>query len=407
MRFLYERQTRRFYLFLVIVCILQICFLGLCGILQAQEIRRILVRRELAATSYLLEEEVPPSLIAAAWNHTEVTKEGADLLRMTGHTEQTPGYLLLLAEQSSVPLIVILTVIGTAFAAAVLAGTAHYLRRREQVYEEAEKIITRYADNRFEMHLPSGGTGTVYQLFASVEQLAQSLQARSEMEHKAKVFLRDMISNISHQLKTPLAALSMYMEIISEEPGNEAAVEDFSRKSMQSLERMEQLIQSLLKMARLNTGNIAFEKRQCLISEIVEQAAADLLERARSEDKVIVMEGAPEETLVCDPEWTKEAVGNLVKNALDHTKAGGVVRICWEETPAVSRVTVADNGCGIDEEDIHHIFKQFYRSRTSSDRQGAGLGLSLAKSIAEGQGGSLSVESVPLKGSTFWMTFIR
>lgn len=131
------------------------------------------------------------------------------------------------------------------------------------------------------------------------------------------------------------------------------------------------------------------------------------MERARSEDKVIVMEGALEDTLVCDPEWTKEAVGNLVKNALDHTKAGGVIRICWEETPAVSRVTVSDNGCGIDEEDIHHIFKQFYRSRTSSDRQGAGLGLSLAKSIAEGQGGSLSVESVPLKGSTFWMTFIR
>ena len=76
MRFLYERQTRRFYLYLVIVSILQICFLGLCGILQAQEIRRILVRRELAAASYLLEEEVPPSLIAAAWNHTEVTKEG-------------------------------------------------------------------------------------------------------------------------------------------------------------------------------------------------------------------------------------------------------------------------------------------------------------------------------------------
>ena len=108
----------------------------------------------------------------------------------------------------------------------------------------------------------------------------------------------------------------------------------------------------------------------------------------------------------CDPEWTKEAIGNLVKNALDHTKAGGIICISWEQTPGIFRLSVADNGCGIAEEDIHHIFKQFYRSSTSSDRQGAGLGLSLAKTILEGQGGNLSVESSPGEGSIFHMSFL-
>lgn len=407
MKFLYEKQTRRFYLFLVCICALQICVLGICGIFQAQDIRRILVRRELGAVSYLLEQDIPPALVASAWNHTEATEAGEMLLRTIGHTEDTPAYLLLLTEQTSIPLILVLLLAGILFSAVILTGAACFFRSRERLYEDAEKVILCYADNRFETHLPSGRTGAVYQLFGSIEQLALSLQAKSEMEHRAKRFLKDMISNISHQLKTPLAALNMYMEIIAGEPQNEDAVKDFSRKSMQALERMERLLQSLLKMACLETGSIVFEKRRCFASEIFAQAVDDLLERARQEGKEITAEGAPEEVLYCDPEWTAEALGNLVKNALDHTEAGGLIRISWKRFPAVFCLSVEDNGCGIAQEDIHHIFKQFYRSRNSGDRQGAGLGLPLAKSIAEGQGGSLSVESRPGEGSTFQMTFFQ
>lgn len=320
MRFLYERQTRRFYVFLVTACIAQICLLGVCGIFQAQDIRRILVDRELAAASYLLAADVSPEVVAAAWNHREVTEEGVELLNKIGHTKQTYSYLLLLTEQTYLPLILILLCVGLVFAAVILIGAARFFRHREQVYEDAGKVIARYAQNQFSMHLPAGETGTIYQLFGSIEQLAQSLQAKSEMEYKAKIFLRDMISNISHQIKTPIAALSMYMEIIMEESGNEDVVKEFSRKSAQSLERIEHLVQSLLKMARLNTGNIVFEKQKCFASEIVEQAVYDLLERARREGKRILTEGEPQEALFCDSEWTKEAVGNLVKNALDHTE---------------------------------------------------------------------------------------
>ena len=407
LRFLYERQTRKFYVFLLAVCAVQTCLLGSLGFLQAQEIRKILVGRELAASSYLLEAGIPPGVIASAWNQREVTEEGAKLLQTIGHTEQTQSYLLLLAQETSVPLILLMLSVGLVFAVVILMRTAVFFRRREELYEDAGNVIAEFSENRFEMRLPAGEPGTIYQLFGSIEQLAQSLQAKSEMEQRAKAFLKDMISNISHQLKTPLAALSMYMEIITEEPGREEVVKNFSQKSRQSLERMEELIQSLLKMARLDTGSIVFEKRQCLVSELVEQAVCDLIERARRERKEIQIEGEEKETIACDQEWTKEAVGNLVKNALDHTEAGGLIRISWEKAPAVSRLMVKDNGCGIAEEDIHHIFKQFYRSRNSGDRQGTGLGLSLAKAIAEGQGGNLSVKSSPGEGSVFCMTFLN
>lgn len=152
--------------------------------------------------------------------------------------------------------------------------------------------MTGYAEERFTEHLPMGETGAVYRLYNKVEQLALSLQAKSETERRAREFLRDMISDISHQLKTPLAALTMYMEIMAQEADREETVRRFTEKSMRSLERMEQLILSLLKMARLDTGNIVFEKRQCYAQELVSQAVMELSERAAREGKTILREGS-------------------------------------------------------------------------------------------------------------------
>lgn len=405
MEFLYDRQARGFYVFLVLLCAVQICFMGFSGMLQAGGIRKALAERELSAASYLLEQNISPALIAAAWNQGEATEEGRELLEKIGHTEESGAYLLLITEQTSVWMIVFLAAEGVLFAAVLLLWTGRFLRRREQVCEEAEKIVTGYAEGRFDRHLPPGESGGFGRLSGTVEKLALSLQARGEAECRAKEFLRDMISDISHQLKTPLAALDMYMEILEQEPENAEAVSVFARKSMRSLERMEQLIQSLLKMARLDTGNIVFEKGHCPVSEIAAQAVGELSERARREQKQILLEGDPEEGVFCDPDWTKEAVENLVKNALDHTEAGGIIRIGWKRSPAFLRLTVADDGCGIAPEDIYHIFRRFYRSGGSGDRQGAGLGLPLAKAIVEGQGGSLNVESSPGEGSVFSISF--
>ena len=194
---------------------------------------------------------------------------------------------------------------------------------------------------------------------------------------------------------------------MSEESGQAETVKAFTQKSVQSLERMEQLIQSLLKMARLDAGNIAFEKRKDYVSELASQAAGELLERAGREGKQILLEGDPEEMIFCDLDWTREAVANLVKNALDHTDTGGIIRISWKCSPAMLRLAVEDNGRGIAPEDIHHIFKRFYRSGGSKDRQGAGLGLPLAKAIVEGQGGMLSVTSSPGEGTAFWISFLN
>ena len=118
------------------------------------------------------------------------------------------------------------------------------------------------------------------------------------------------------------------------------------------------------------------------------------------------MERVPEQTIICDMDRTSEAIGNLVKNALDHTEAGGVIHITWKNTSTMSRILVSDNGSGIAPEDMHHIFKRFYRSKHSLNVPGIGLGLPLAKSIIEGQGGFISVQSVLHEGTTFSVSFL-
>lgn len=270
----------------------------------------------------------------------------------------------------------------------------------------AEKVLNHYIDGDYSKHLPQNSEGLIYQIFASVEQLATMLQAQNETEQNTKKFLKSTISDISHQLKTPLAALAMYQEIIEAEPDNVEIVKEFISKSGIAIKRMERLIQSMLKITRLDAGSIVFRKGIYQVSELVLYSLSELNIRAKAEQKEIIVSGNPDDMVLCDIEWTSEAIGNIVKNALDYTASGGIIRISWEHSLTTLRIWICDNGKGIAPEDIHHIFKRFYRSNNSIDTQGIGLGLSLAKSIIDGQGGVISVQSNLNEGTTFILSFL-
>ena len=305
---------------------------------------------------------------------------------------------------------------GTFLLSALLfGGTFLFFKKREHLYQEAADTVKCYIDGDYSRHLPQNEEGTIYYVFHLIEELATILQSKNEAEHRTKEFLKDTISDISHQLKTPLAACSIYQEIMEKEPEQPDVIKEFSYKTGLAIKRMEQLIQSMLKLTRLDAGNIIFEKDECLISDLMEHALAELITRAQIENKNIMIPSPPagdtpnstsDEIFLCDRVWTSEAIGNIVKNALDHTQSGDTIRIFWECSPLMTRITISDNGEGIAPEDIPHIFKRFYRSRSASKTPGIGLGLPLAKSIIEGQGGILSVKSALREGTTFTLTFL-
>lgn len=402
-----DHQIKRFSFFIGLYSILMIVVAIGFSRSQTADAKSMFTEHDMAIASALLEQGVSKEVAANAVTNTEVSADGAELLKLLGVGEGTIDHSLPYFSNFERQLLFKICLLCFALLLLLSAGTFRFLWVRNRLFQQANEIMDDYRNNNgYSRHLPQHGGGEVFRLFDSVEQLAVLLRSQRETECRTKEFLKNTISDISHQLKTPLSALAMYQEIIENEPENTEIVKKFDAKIGVAIKRMEQLILSMLKITRLDTGNISFEKTVCSVKEVVENAIHELTTRAAQENKQIVMNGDADETFSCDRDWTGEAVGNLVKNALDHTESGGTIRIAWESTPLMLRIFVSDNGSGIAPEDIHHVFKRFYRSRHSLDTPGIGLGLPLAKSIVEGQGGVISVQSNLQRGTTFTISFL-
>lgn len=290
-------------------------------------------------------------------------------------------------------------------ALAILTAAYGYFREQNRIMEEAAGQITAYISGDSDARIKCTEEGQLYRLFHEVNMLAAILNAHAENEGRAREFLKETISDISHQLKTPLAALNIYNGILQEEAGNQPDIGEFLSLSEQELDRIEELVQNLLKIAKLDAGTIVPDKKQEDVAGMMECIKKRFRIRAAQEGKEILLEGKENVSLLCDGTWLMEAVGNLVKNALEHTKEGDCVRVQWERRASAIRITVRDNGSGIHPEDLYYIFKRFYRSRFSKDTSGTGLGLPLAKAIVEAHGGTVEVDSEPGRGSVFVMNF--
>ena len=406
MSLLHDKYNRWYCIF--IAALVSLLFLtGLIVIdTQTAAAKEMFLTYNNAIATSLLKEGVSKEVIATALMNTETDTAGNKFLAAIGLSNNTDIENLPYVSTVKNTTLIFLFVMLFLWTLLLFLGTMLFLYCRERLYRKSENIIQDYIDGNYTVHLPQSNEGNIYQLLASVDQLATMLQAKNETEQKTKEFLKNTISDISHQLKTPLSALMMYQEIIENEPDNPETVKEFSFKIGTALKRIEQLIQSMLKITKIDAGSIYFEKSNYSISNILNHAINELTTRANNEKKEIVINGDLEQMLYCDIEWTGEAIGNIVKNALDHTDAGGKITISCERTPVMIRIFITDNGHGIAGEDIHHIFKRFYRSKNTSDSQGIGLGLPLAKAIIEGQGGILSVQSERLQGTTFTLSFL-
>lgn len=289
--------------------------------------------------------------------------------------------------------------------AAALGMAVCRLRHQEQSMENAAHQIAEYILDRRKGGIECSEEGAMYRLFHEVNSLVTMADAHADSERRAKEFLRRTISDISHQLKTPIAALNIYNGILQQETADAATVREFTSLSEQELDRIESLVQSLLKMARLDAGAITLERAPENVFDLLEHIKRQYSFRAEQEGKEIVLEGDEQTVFSCDRTWLTEAIGNLVKNALDHTAQGDRILVQWQQSPCLTQITVEDTGSGIHSEDLYHIFKRFYRSRFSKDTQGVGLGLPLAKSIVEAHQGSIEVHSKLGQGTAFTINF--
>ena len=312
--------------------------------------------------------------------------------------------LLTSFEAESVTLVIILCMVG--MGAVILIFCYGYFKEQNEVMETAVSQITEYISGNHEARIDCDEEGEVYQLFHEVNSLVSILNAHVEQERRSKQFLKNTISDISHQLKTPLAALNIYNGLLQGEAVDVPEIQEFTSLSEKELDRINTLVQNLLKITKLDAGSIVLEKKPEDVAEMMNDVELRFSYRAEQEQKKLVLFGEEDIFLFCDRDWILEAVDNIVKNAMDHTKSGDTIEIKWRKSASIVQIQIKDNGSGIHPEDLHHIFKRFYRSRFSKDQQGIGLGLPLAKMIIEAHNGTIEVNSELGKGTMFTISFL-
>lgn len=400
------KETRRMLYWLLAVCLAAAA--GFTALLSymTNDFQKTMVEHNYGTAGYLVNH--PDTNVAAAFTKDKTDADleaGRRILKEAGYHENTnPRMVPAVAAYQKRTAVMLGGMLFSVFAGVFLTVWI-YVQRQRKVLVKADTVITRFLSGDTGQRIDSEETGGWYSLFHRINELAAILSAQAEHEKQTREFLQDMISDVSHQLKTPLAALKMYDEIMAQEGTDRETIHAFSQKSLREIRRVEDVVYMLLKIARLDAGTVRMEKAE----ENMEMLLKDVTERfemlAAQEAKEIVLSGSSDVSLYCDALWMSEALGNVVKNALEHTGRGGKVVISWERTPLLTNIVVEDNGTGIHQEDIHNIFKRFYRSHISQDTHGIGLGLPLAKSIVEAHQGTVSVTSRVGKGSRFVLSF--
>lgn len=293
-------------------------------------------------------------------------------------------------------------ILSAASSFAVLLLLVLFFKKQDSIIENAAQNVKSFLSGNKDERIECNEEGELFYLFQTVNTLSAVLNAQAEREMQTNEFLKSTISDISHQLKTPLSAISIYNELIEDNPED---AKQLAQTAQKEIDRMEELVKNLLKLTRLDAGAIVFEKHNENIADIMGEVKSRFSCRAELEKKGIRLSGG-DEFFFCDAAWLTEAFGNIIKNALDHTAEGGIVSVRWQKSGNILNVTFSDNGSGIHPEDIGHIFKRFYRSRLGKDTQGAGLGLPIAKTIIEAHEGMIEVESELGEGTTFSVSFL-
>lgn len=245
--------------------------------------------------------------------------------------------------------------------------------------------------------------GQIGLLKTEIMKMTTVLKEKVALLHSEKIFLNDTISDISHQLKTPMTSLMLLTDLMYNDLDKEKKIEFLDRTNAQ-LSRMDWLIKSMLKLSKLEAKVIDFKTDKVNINELIKRSISPLLVPIELRNISLNINGDKEASYIGDIEWSSEALGNIIKNCVEHTKEGGTLDITYEENPIYSEIIIKDNGEGIDKDDIQNIFKRFYKGKNSKS-DSVGIGLAMAKSIIESQNGYIYVKSKKNRGSEFHITF--
>lgn len=241
-------------------------------------------------------------------------------------------------------------------------------------------------------------------LESEVQKMVVRLREQQSQLLADKKYLADSIADISHQIRTPLTSINLLVSFLSEPDITEEKRQKTIRELYELLSRIDWLITTLLKISKLDAGTIQLKKETISMKNMIQESIEPLLIPIELRGQELQIEAQGQ--FVGDMNWTSEAIGNIVKNCMEHTPEGGILRVQANENTLYQEIIIEDTGCGIAPEDLPHIFERFYKGKNSSDKS-FGVGLALARGIINTQNGTVKVENKKEGGAKFTLRFYK
>ena len=286
----------------------------------------------------------------------------------------------------------------------LLAVFFFYTKKRYKKIEQLNDYLVRVLADNEDDEILDQEEGELSILQTNIYKTTSTLKFQKELLTDDKKNLAAAIADISHQLKTPLTSMMVMNELLVDEQDENKRTEFLQTQSSQ-LNRMNWLIQTLLKLSKLDAGTIVLKKEDVSSTELIEEAVKPFgiqfdLRNIKFKSDISDL------NIRCDKNWTVEAIQNIIKNCIEHMDDGGELSVEMVDTNIYTQLTIKDTGCGIAKEDIPHIFERFYKGKNAG-KDSVGIGLALSKSIIEGEQGEITVESTEGVGTKFIIKFYK
>lgn len=280
-------------------------------------------------------------------------------------------------------------------------------------HSESKKIneITKYIEeiNRgnYKLNIEENTEDELSILKNELYKITIMLKEVAENSQKDKTTLKDSLSDISHQIKTPITSILIMLDnILSDENMPEDIKKDFIKDIKREIVNIKFLVESILKLSKIDSNSIKFIKKEVFIKDIINEAVKNVSMLSELKNIEIIVSGDDSIKTICDLKWQVEAITNILKNCIEHSYENRKIYINYNQNNMYTELKIEDNGTGIDAKDLPHIFERFYKGKNSSS-DSVGIGLALSKSIIESNNGYIQVDSELNKGTTFIIKYLK
>lgn len=396
---------KRSYRFIIVFLILTIIFSSLFAVLTYAELDRVRKNSNEAVVQIIadLKEKYPDisdSRIAQILNDKADVKNTVEMLKKYG-IETDTDWLVNRNGELETGIIAANSFMSAFSCVALCAVFIVYCIKRKRETHKITEYIAQINKKKYDLAIDENSEDEMSALKNEIYKTTVMLKEQSENSLKDKENLKDSLSDISHQLKTPLTSIMIMLDNITDNEDMPTEVRtEFLNDIRRETNNINFLVQSILTLSKFDANSIVLKSRPEYLSKIIEECRQNTAVLAEIKEVEVITECDKSITLKCDFKWLCEAVTNIVKNCIEHTPRGGTVKIAAEQNRLYTKISISDNGSGIDQKDLPHIFERFYKGK-NSDENSVGIGLALAKTIVEKGGGYLSVDSCADKGSTF------